>query len=132
MPGPRGAAGTPRTRGWRGGGLAIPRAGAETDSRKPSERSAEGRRPVGGRGPPALAGDVALTPPRGCPAAARTFLPELVRFLAGAAGLGRFRGGPWRAGAEEDEGPTRVRRAQGQGCVFLLRAGPGKERAWLA
>lgn len=132
----------PRGHGREGWGTSAPSGGAETRSRKPAERSAKGRRPVGGRGPSRLAGDVALTPPRGCravcahltrsarPPKNKIFRPCRTRWRSRAGG--GFLRDPRRAGAGDDEGPTRVRQAQSQGCSFQPCAGRGGKHACLA
>ena len=94
-----GAGGAPSVPRGRGG-----RAGAGARSRKPAERSAEARRPVGVRGPPRLAGDAALTPPRGCLAGCA--------HLRGRAGpprdtIFRPRGACWRSRAGGGSAGTR-------------------------
>lgn len=86
-----------------------------------------------GRGPhaaPRLPGGLrAPSPPY--PAAGEHNLPAGLSQLA-QPGRERFCGDPGRAHTEKDEGPTRVRRAQGQGCVFLLCSRRGKKHACLA
>lgn len=112
------------------------RAGAGTRSRKP----AEGGRPVDGWGPLGLAGEAALTPPRGCragcahlPGDARLSRNALFRPCGARGRIGPEGGsaGTGRAGAERG-GPEPKGRAQSQGCVFLRRTVRGKEHAWLA
>lgn len=135
-----GAAGTPRTRSWRGGArssLGRARRPAPKALRAVGGGTAAYGRPGSagtgwGRGPhaaPRLSGWLHAPSPQW--AAKEDGFLALLSSLA-QSGWGWFRGDPWRTGPEEDQGPARVRPVQGQGCVFLLRTGRGKKRACLA